>query len=116
MNEGKVENTNCEAIAGVTVIFELLATATLAIVAPKVTEPAEAPVKFAVYTPVLGLVTESNKPVPPTALEVNAIELRAGKPEGSEFPYASFAVRVAVIDDPEVTLEFETVTTLCAVE
>jgi hypothetical protein len=61
-------------------------------------------------------VIAPNEPVPPTTLEVNSIELKGGRPEGSEFPYASLAVRVAVIDEPEVTLAFETVTPLCEVE
>ena len=66
--------------------------------------------------PGLGFEIAPNEPVPPTALEVKEIEIKAGNPEGSKFPYASFAVRVAVIDDPEVTDAFEAVTTLCAVE
>ena len=57
-------------------------------------------------------MTELKVPVPPTELEVKRIAESAGKPEGFRFPYASLVVRVAVMDEPEVRLALERLTTL----
>ena len=49
-------------------------------------------------------------------LEVKAMELVAGSPEGEVFPKESFAVRVTVREEPELTVPLEAVTMLVAVE
>ncbi len=62
------------------------------------------------------MVIAPKVPVPPTAVEWKAIDPSAGSPEGFEFPYASFAVRVAVMEEPEETEPEESVTALSLVE
>jgi hypothetical protein len=62
------------------------------------------------------LVIAPKDPEPGLVLEVKAIDATEGRPEGLVFPYASFAVSVAVTEDPEFTLPLEILTTEVAVE
>jgi hypothetical protein len=110
--DGSVLNTSRVAAPGLTLTLALLATAAPDTCAPSVTAPAFIPVKLARYTPDPRADTTPKLPVPPTALEVNAINPASGAPAGSAFPYASFNVRVAVIIAPETTLPLDTATPL----
>ena len=55
---------------------------------------------------------EPKEPVPPTTLDVKRMAASAGRPDGLRLPKASFVVRVAVIEEPEVTVLLERVTAL----
>ena len=85
---GVVENTKVLTAPGFTVIVALLALviATDEIFAPKVTEPDRTARKLEVKTPDPASVIAPKVPVPPTLLEVNAIDPNAGKPDGFKLP------------------------------
>ncbi len=113
--EGWVVKARVVALPAFTVRFALVATAEEEIAAPTVTAPESTPVKEAVYTPDPAFVIAPKVPVPPTVLEVKAMDPRAGRPEGFEFPKASLVVRVAVIEEPEFTVLEDKVTPLSLV-